>query len=169
MKSNDFFVVKRSSKLYKFYNFLGHMPGYSIFTPKAPERRSEDDYKSQTAIFRDICTFLRVNLFYLLITPIVLSFLSLVATIFVAAPIVTFVNIFYTFNSVVFQTLLIPGTMILVCYLIFPLIWIFSKWGVEVKQKLTFNREDSNAQPNIFIQAIKDKHNQICRSIKLED
>ena len=75
MNSNELFVIKKSSKLFKFYNFLSKVPGYSTLTPKehSSYRYWEDEYKSHkshTAIFRDICTFLRVNLFYLLATPV---------------------------------------------------------------------------------------------------
>lgn len=173
MDSNDFFTVKKSSKLYKFYNFLGHVPGYSIFTPKVPEPRSENDYKSQTAIFKDICTFLRVNLFYLIATPILFIITGVLLTLFVVYPFAGLISIFYTLPFMSPESIVL-GQQFLVIYCLTALIVIFAFWIAELNEfmqnkKIKRYAMDDIKQPNIFVQAIKDKHNKICRSITVED
>lgn len=171
MNSNELFVIKKSSKLYKFYNFVSKVPGYSTLTPKehSSYRYWEDDYKSHTAIFRDICTFLRVNLFYLLATPVFLFTLTLIVGMFVIGPLLVIVNQFYTLD--VGLGFLQLGLTFLTTYLVGGLILICGSWFVELKtyiENKIYDVEDSKPS-NIFIQSIKDKHNQICRQIKVED
>lgn len=166
MNSNDFFVVKKSSKLYKFYNTLAEIPGYNLVTPATYNKRHD----KETQIFRDICTFIRVNIYYLLVTPFILAVLALVLGLFVASPLLVIIDQFYTLNlySDVFEM----GLALLFMYCMFSIVFMVIKWFIELKTYIESKQDDNiedDKPSNIFIQAIKDKHNQICRQIKVED
>lgn len=168
MDSNDFFTVKKNSKLYKFYNTLGNIPGYNILTPKKK-------YSNETNIFTNVCTFLRVNLFYLFATPILFIIAVVLLTLFVVYPFAALISIFYTLPFMAADSIAL-GQQFLVLYCLTALVVIFSFWIVALKEFIENKRIKRYAtddfdikQPNIFVQAIKDKHDKICRSIKVED
>lgn len=168
MDSNDFFTVKKSSKLYKFYNTIGKIPGYNILTPKKK-------YSNETNIFTNVCTFLRVNLFYLIATPILFIITGALLTLFVVYPFAGLISIFYTLPFMSPESIAL-GQQFLVLYCLTALIVIFVFWIAELTEFIENKRIKRYAmddfdikQPNIFVQAIKDKHNKICRSINVED
>jgi hypothetical protein len=109
-------------------------------------------------IFTDVCTFLRTNIISLFgILPILtFVFLFLILTL-VIAPMTTIVS-YFTVLPTFFEKLATTGACIWLLYLsstfVFTLIYLW--------HKLTNTS-------NIFIQAVKDKHNKICRKIIIEE
>lgn len=159
MNSNKLFTVSKSSKLYKFYQFIyEHNPLCAMVTPQ--------HYKRETQIFTDICTFLRTNLFYLIFSlPATLFTLFLLISGFALIEYIAISPIIYyfdpNFNDNILMhaqtALLIYGGM-LGTYILYKLKYYFNNKSIT-----------QDKQPNIYIQAIKDKHNKICRQIELKD
>lgn len=105
----------------------------------------------------------------MLATPVFLFILTLIVGMFVIGPLLVIVNQFYTLD--VGLGFLQLGLTFLTTYLVGGLILICGSWFVELKtyiENKIYDVEDSKPS-NIFIQSIKDKHNQICRQIKVED
>jgi hypothetical protein len=159
MNPNALFVVSKTSRLYKFYNFLYlYNPYCTIVTPSS--------LRDTTHIFQDICTFVRTNLLYLIF--------SLPATIATAAAILVALGtcfyvlispLIYYFDPLFSKDIVGHALIAGLFYTTTLLLYLYYK----IKQLLKTDDEFVKKQPNIFIQCIKDKHDKICRQIEIVD
>lgn len=161
MKNNDPFYLNKNSKLYKFYNAL-HLNGFtSWLVPR-------DEYTEELKCFTNLCLFLRTTLF------IILFFLLLIITTIVG---ITSFNISFVdaINSnnffLVFWSLfkvvcpVMVGLVLILLIIQNSINKLSNKFSGDDKIK----KESKPKKPNLFLQAIKDKHNKICRSFIIKD
>ncbi len=174
MNNNCTFKVKTSSKLYRFYAELATWPLYEDITPFT--YGSQGRFK-QIDTFRDICTFLRVNFKYLILTIILLFLLGVLSYGLIIFPLLalaqfcfTSLNIFDDLETVYKGVTLLTVEFSLIvgffgCHKLTE--FLYNRRELILKNKQELPSEPK--QPNIFIQAIKDKHDKICRQIEVID
>lgn len=169
MNNNCTFKVKTSSRLYRFYAELATWPLYEDITPFTYAYKHNKSSK-QIDTFRDICTFLRVNFKYLFLTIILLFLLGVLSYGLIIFPLLALVQFCFTSLNI-FDDL--ENVYKGVAFLVIEFLIIVGFFGYPKLATFLHKRKQElpsePKQPNIFIQAIKDKHNKICRQIEVID
>ena len=147
------FSVSRNSALFKTYNALSKTVLFSTVTPIK--------CNGDTDAFRDLCTFFRTTLFYLIISiPSWILFLY------------AFFNVIYelvlsvlNFKLEVTTTIIVAlgGLVLAICILGSILYLLFA-----LAEKTTDKVGDSDFL-HLMSEAIKNKHRKICKIIKVVD
>lgn len=140
--------ISKKSKLYRFYNKLAQLP---VFKPLTPT------YYGETQAFTDVCTFLRVTLFYIFIAfPVFLAFYL--------SPIFIIYGIYESIiNSNVHPTIFLPLIFLVIisCGTVFILFIMSVAWLLGKGSKASF--------VNLIAEGVRAKHNKLCKIIKLKD
>ena len=146
-------TVSRNSALFKTYNALSKTMLFSTVTPIK--------YNGDTDAFRDLCTFFRTTLFYLIISiPSWILFLY------------AFFNVIYelvlsvlNFKLEVTTTIIVVlgGLATAIGLLGLVLLILFT-----IAEKVTGKAGDSDFI-NMVTEAVKSKHEKVCKIIKVVD
>lgn len=154
MNNNELFKIKDTDKIYRFYLLLTVLPlTRYIF--------KEEGYCGVNC-FRNLCTFLRYNIYLLIL---VVSLINVIGYI---------VYTLYTFDFSIDKSTNIFQVFSILFLVLFPFV-VFILISGSILGSLLANlfgvlnkRVKKEKQPNLFIQAIKDKHNKVCRSFSIE-
>lgn len=161
MQNNDSFLLNKSSKLYQFFNALNKSELTSWLVPR-------DEYTEELKCFTNLCMFLRtslfVSLFFLFIIVSLIFGISSFDISFKDA--ISSNNFFLLFWSLFKVSGIILFSLVLIYYCITRLI-VKVKDNLPVSEKVI--KEPKPKKPNLFLQALKDKHNKICRSFTIKD
>lgn len=149
-------VINKQSKTFKFYNFLSQLFFFSMVTPI-----NQNWEGKSTAIFRDICTFARTNLFYLFISlPLMLSFIG---------------TIFFTFYSIISAAVTLNSnpTFEIVVSLLGFFLFLSLIVGLIFLTMFIIDKSSKKLEDNTFLSlvktSVKNKHNKFCQTLKVVD
>ena len=145
-------TISKQSKTYKFYDFLSKI---FLFKNVTPFHRGGID------TFRDICTFARVTLLYILFSlPLFLAFFS---------------TIFFTLYSLfisLFTLTMNPVTSIVVVITV-VLLGLSGIAGIVILILFIIEKTSDKFENNTFInlvtESISSKHNKFCQILKVVD
>lgn len=146
-------TVSKNSALFKTYNALAKLMLFSSVTPLK--------YTGETDAFRDLCTFLRTTLFYLLIS--IPSWVLLIFAIFnvVYELVLSVLNFKLEITTAMIVTMgglaTAIGLLGLVLFILFT-----------IAEKVTGKAGDSDFI-NMVTEAVKSKHEKVCKIIKVVD
>lgn len=146
-------TVSKNSTLYKVYNVLANTMFFRPVTPL--------DYRDDTAAFRDLCTFLRTTLFY----------------VFISVP--SWFLFLYAIYSIIFESIMSAVTLELqvTTHIIFFLLALSSFFGLLfLTLFLMFkfigyvtNKTSDSDFVDLITEAVKSKHDKLCKIIKVVD
>lgn len=164
MKNEENFILKKDSKIYKFYHKLNKNPFTSWLVPK-------NEYTEELNCFNNLCSFLRTNIFLTIyIGFFFISFLYLIFNLNATFNSLQDSSNFFLIYSVVFKFifLIIFLFVLVLCSLVF-ISKNISNFVLKLYNKIPKEeKEYVEKKPNLFLQMIKDKHNKICRTFKIE-
>ena len=165
-------VITKNSKLYKLYSALGNLAFFSFITPKKQYNDNE------ITTFRDLCTFLRTTILYLLISiPSIVLFIGMTL---------------YTLYAIVcsiFTMSLLPAAvaplgiflLAIVSLVAFTIIVLGGKAVSKIGEFTTETLESPSASKvkikaaksfsfiKLIFEALKAKHDKICKVIDVKD
>ncbi len=147
-------VVSKNSRLYKTYSILSRTMIFSLFSPRK-------DYSDHVPAFRDLCTFLRTTLLYLFLAiPLWILFLGSIG-ILIYQTVITVITFqiqpaplvigFIAFAFGILSALV--GAIALSC------------WAIDAVTDSTNKSEFIN----LVKESVKNKHENICKIIKVVD
>lgn len=161
MQNNDSFLLTKNSKIYKFYDSLNKNELTSWLVPR-------DEYTEELKCFTNLCMFLRTTLFIsLFFLFIIISLVFAVSSFDISLSYAFNTNNFFLIFWAVFKIIGIFAISLLLVYLFFSFLVLKIKNNLPVSEKII--KEPEPKKPNILLQAIKDKHNKICRSFIIKD
>lgn len=165
--------ISKSSKLYKFYDLLTYIPIINWFI----SYKYDDYHRKEINAFRDICSFIRQTMLALCIgVPIILMLIFLIIRWFIYFPISDgiFNNNEYAMVFIQAYAGLVIGYIILVIKERLD----FGRYEVAMlirKIRPKNNRIDSStvkSEPGLirqFSSVIKEKHDNMCKILKVKD
>jgi len=147
-------VVSKNSRLYKTYSILSRTMIFSLFSPSK-------DYSDHVPAFRDLCTFLRTTLLYLFLAiPLWILFLGSIG------------NLIYQtiITAITFQVQPAP---LVVGFIAFAFGILAALMGAVALGCWTVDAVTNSTNKSEFIslvkEAVKSKHENICKIIKVVD
>lgn len=161
MQNNDSFILNKNSKLYRFYNTLNQNALTSWLVPR-------DEYTEELKCFTNLCMFLRTTLFVsLFFLFILVAIIFAISSFSIPASTAFSTNNFFLIFWVIFRI-----TSIIIFTLVF--IYLGLSFTVnKIKNSLPVSKkvikEPKPKKPNLFLQALRDKHNKICRTFNIKE
>lgn len=175
--------VNKSSSLYKVFQFLSDVPGFSLFIKNDYEKRRispEDfDYVRQVNSFNDICTFTRHVFFslamiviYLIIFALGINFLFIEPIKSLLGTVTTAGQLTLTFYGVAVATYVILLIVQHATVGMDKVVNYFSSRAEESQEDYVEEKEPVIKQPGFFASLFKllsEKHANFCKRVVVED
>lgn len=154
MPNNEDYELSKDTFIYKLLSFFARFPLTKWLIPK-------DYYTEELKCFENLCSFIRTITFLIIYVMILLFCLYSFFITISSLTAITFDN-----TSMLF-TLIFLGSFVVTFISI--VIWYLFRRSTEDHNDYSDDDDKTPGKLGIFTQYIVDRHNRICRRIKIKD